>query len=169
MLQETQRLHQETEKEVKANSKDMKNLQKKMGESETRWGKFVESLVEGALIKLLAKREIYVNNTSIREKGRLNDRQYEIDIIARNGQQIVAVEVKTTLGTEDLMDFIEKLKHFKKVFPIHQDKTLFGAVAYINVEGSAPAMAENKGLFIIKATGESARMANAKAFKPKVW
>ena len=40
--------------------RQMKNLMKKMAESENRWGRFVESLVEGALIRLLKGLKIKV-------------------------------------------------------------------------------------------------------------
>ena len=57
--------------------------------------------------------------------------EYEFDIIAVNGREVVIVEVKTTLRLRDLDHFTEKLKMFKKVWPEYRDKKIYGAVAYL--------------------------------------
>ena len=159
----------ELDKKIEETNKQLNKMLKKMGESELRWSKFIESLVDGAVIKLLTSRGINVVGSSMREKVLYNGKQYEIDIIAKNGIELVAVEVKTTLGTTDVKEFLEKLNHFKRAFPIYANMTLYGAVAYISVESDADIFAERKGLFVIKATGESAKITNVKNFKPKVW
>ncbi len=57
----------------------------------------MESLVEGDLIRLFQERGIDVHETSPRRKGTQNGEQFEFDIIAHNGNEIIIVEVKTTL------------------------------------------------------------------------
>ncbi len=169
MFQETDKKFQETTEKFQETDKQMKNLLKKMSEAESRWGKFVESLVSGALVKLLKRRKIAVTGTLQREKKFYNGKQYEIDIIAKNGKELVAVEVKTSLSPQDVDDFIKVLKIFKEVFPEYSDKDLIGAVGFINEEGKSAIYAENKGLLVIKATGASARIVNINSFKPKIW
>jgi hypothetical protein len=159
----------ETDRKIQETDRQMKNLMKKMSESESRWGKFVESLVEGTLIKLLKKKKISVESTALREKKKYKGKQIEIDIIAKNGKEIVAVEVKTTLSPADIKDFMEVLKVFHDAFPDYSSKTLYGAVAYISKEGDADIFAEKQGLFVIKATGEGAVITNEKNFQPRVW
>ena len=41
------------------------------------------------------------------------------------------------------------------------------AVAYLQAQDSADKMAENKGLFVIRATGDSAAIINAPNFTPR--
>jgi len=72
----------------------MNNLTKKMAESEHRWGKFVEALVEGALIKLLKNLCITVERTSSRENAYYNNRQYKIDIIAKTARRSLLLRLK---------------------------------------------------------------------------
>lgn len=67
---------------------------------EGQWGKLIESLVEGDLIRLLRERGIDVHETSMRRKGNHKGEHFEFDIIAHNGREIVIVEVKTTLRVE---------------------------------------------------------------------
>lgn len=159
----------ETEKLLKANGKHMKDLMKKVDEAELRWSKFTEALVEGTLLKLLKERGINVDTTNMREKRTYNDSPYEIDIIAKNGQEVVAVEVKTTLKNDDVKDYLKKLTYFREALPEYAQKTVYGAVAYISADKEAITFAAKHGLFVIKATNESAKILNRIEFKPKVW
>ncbi len=168
-FQETDRKFEETTKKFKETDRILRNLAKKMAESESRWGKFVESLVEGTLIKILNQRGIEVETTSMRVKSRYKRKIYEYDIIAKNGEIIVVVEVKTTLGVEDVNRFIEKIKVFKEIFKEYATHKIVGAVAYINSESEADSYAARNGLYVIKATNESARIVNRKDFQPKYW
>ncbi|MDQ1265754.1 MAG: hypothetical protein QG635_906 [Bacteroidota bacterium] len=168
-FQETDRQFKETDRKFQETDRQMRNLMKKMDEAEHRWGKFVESLVEGELIKLLDKRKIKVHRTSMREKVIYDDRQFEIDIIAKNGKEIVAVEVKTTLNVSKVKEFLYVLRHFREAFPEYSGMKIYGAIAYISVDNSADVFAEKSGLFVIRATGESAKITNADTFKPKEW
>ncbi len=159
----------ENERRSRETERQMKNLIKKMGETESRWGKFVESLVEGALVEMLNARNIFVNHTSMREKMLYEGQQYEFDIIAKNGKDIVIVEVKTTLDVNDVKHFIHKLKIFKQAFPEYAEKNVIGAVGYITYEGESAIFAERQGLFVIRATGESSKIINEDNFKPVHW
>lgn len=149
--------------------REFKKLMKKLSEIETSWGKFVEALVDGTLINMLNDKGIDVQHTFQRAKGRFKKKQYEFDIVAKDGQKVVVVEVKTTLSVDDVNKFLSKLNVFKEVFPEYSTNEIIGAVAYISVEGEAHRFAARNGLFVIKATNESARIINREDFKPKVW
>jgi len=159
----------ETDKRLKETDRQMKNLLKKMSESESRWGRFVEALVDGSLVSLLKTVDINVTGTLTREKKLHNGKQYEIDIIAKNGNDLVAVEVKTTLSPQDVDYFVNVLNVIKEVFPEYSEKKIVGAVGYINEDSKAHIYAENQGLLVIKAVGESAKLVNSADFKPKIW
>jgi len=143
---------------------------KKLSELFTsQWGKLVESLVEGDLIKLLKEKGIPVEQTLQRIKGNHDGQNYEYDIIAVNGAEIVIVEVKTTLRPQDVKDFHEKLWKAKKYLSDYKDKVIYGCVAFISADGASDRMAEKQGLFVIKATGGSASIVNQEGFEPKKW
>lgn len=133
----------------------------------TQWGKLMESLVKGDLIKLLNEKGIEVGGLSQEHSRPFNGVEYEFDIIAVNGAEIVVVEVKTTLRPNDVDHFIKKLKDFRKVFPEYQRNVIYGAVAYLKANQGSDKSAERKGLFIIRATGSSASIANKEGFQPK--
>ena len=155
-----------------------RKIDKLSGEFDRKWGRLVESLVEGSLIKLLNDRNISVRETSERVKGVRNAKdkhgevyagRCEIDIVARNGADVVAVEVKTTLNSKDVDNFLYKLNNFTHFFPSHRNSKIYGAMAYLTVDQNADEYAKKQGLFTIKATGDSATITNKKSFKPRVF
>jgi len=170
MFQETDKKFQETDRLL---SEKFKETDKKLNKLErlftSQWGKLVESLVEGDVITILNQRGIDVTDTIKRRSGRRDGVDYEFDIIAINGTEIVIVEVKTTLRPEDIRDFVDKLKQAKKWMPEYSEKKVYGAVAFISEDAGTAAMAEKNGLFVIRATGDSASIVNAETFTPKIW
>ena len=132
-----------------------------------QWGKLMESLVAGDLIRLLQERDIEVNRLAQRTSARLRGKEYEYDLIAVNGNEIVVVEVKTTLSLKDVDHFIGKLKSFKTAFPEYNDRSILGAVAYLRANQGADKNSEKRGLYVIRATGNSATITNSLRFRPK--
>jgi len=159
-------MFQETDKKFKETDRKMKELQNLFI---TQWGKLMETLVEGDLINLLKSRGIDVNRTSQRVSGNHNGNPFEFDIIAMNGKDVVVVEVKTTLRVKDVKKFTEKLSHIKIWMPELANKNILGAVAYLTQNSGSHIMAANKGLYVIRATGNSATIINDKDFKPHTY
>jgi hypothetical protein len=170
MFQETDRIltekFQETDKQFKETDRKIRELDRLFT---SQWGKLVESLVEGDLIKLLKEREIQVESIIPRRRGFKDGQNYEFDLIAINGKEMVIVEVKTTLRPDDIDDFHKKLWKAKTYMPEYHDKIIYGAVAFITADGSSDRMAQNKGFFVIKATGSSSSIVNEPGFMPKAF
>ena len=170
-LKETDRQLKESKLDV---DRQLKETDRRLKELDNlfngQWGKLIEALVEGSLVNLLKQRHIDVSSCSSRVKKPLKQGQdYEFDIIAANGSEVVPVEVKTTMKVRDVDDFIKKLKIFKTLFPDYKNKKIYGAVAYLKAQQSSHIYAEKKGLFVIRAVGDSAFLINEKSFKPKAF
>ncbi len=125
---ETDRRMQETDRRMQETDRRMPETDGRMQETDERlrkldelfngqWGKLMEALVEGDLVKLLSQRGIEVDHTVCNLKSRNGAPRWEIDIIAANGDEVVAVEVKTTLKVRQVADFIETLKVFPEEAP----------------------------------------------------
>jgi len=160
---ETDHKFQETQDQIRKTSREIEKIDRQFN---SLWGKFVESLVEGDLVRLLNEKQIPVSRTYQQVSGRKNEINYEFDIIAANGDEIVVVEVKTTLKSDGIRHFLSKLHHIKDWIPEFAGKTIYGAVAFIHTEENVIAHAERCGLFIIKATGNSANIINTNGFVP---
>jgi len=176
-LQASQKELQASQKETGDQIKDMsKEIKKAQNLFTTQWGRLMESLVEGDLVKLLKEKGIEIERTSTNEKGLMSyidekgvrqKKQCEIDIVAKNGEEIVVVEVKTTLTVRDVHKFLDILNKFSQLLPEYRDKRVYGAVAYLRAQDSSEIYSEKQGLFVIRATGSSASITNKKDFKPK--
>ncbi len=166
--QEADRQTQDVKDYIKQTSREVRQLKNMFS---NKWGELVESLVSGSLLKILKERNIKVTGLGYNmdisytlPSGQ--KKQCEIDIIARNGEEIVAVEVKSTLGVDEVNRFLETLKQFTLFFPEYKGRKIYGAVAYLKLYQEAHLYAMRKGLFVIKATGDSAHITNPREFKP---
>ena len=172
--QDTDRKFQELTEAQKDTDRKFQDTDRKLNQLEqlftSQWGKLMESLVEGDLVNLLIQRGIPIADTTTRLKGkRPGGGNYEFDIIAHNGEAVVVVEVKTTLRPDDVKTFIDKLNHLKEWIPRYAPNRIYGAMAWLTADAGAEAMVENRGLFSIRATGDSASIQNDPAFTPRAW
>jgi len=182
LFREAEQRMKETDRQMKETDRKMQDTDRKInklsGDFDRKWGRLVESLVEGNLVKLLNDRNIDVRETSERVRGLKNARdkygkvyegRCELDIVARNGEEVVIVEVKTTLHSKDVNNFLYKLNNLTYLLPSYRNNKIYGAMAYLTVNQNSDAYAKRQGLFTIKATGDSATITNEKNFKPKIF
>lgn len=172
-IKETSKQVQKTQEQVERTEKQLVKSDKKIKKLESfftsQWGKFIETLIEGDLVNLLNRRGIEVQNTATRVKGKYEGRQFEIDIIAENGDDVVVVEVKSTLKVDKVKEFTDKLSQIKEMLPKYKNNNIIGAIAYLTSDEGSDKLAERSGLLVIKATGNSASIINAEDFTPKYW
>ena len=169
-FKETYSKFKEAQLMIKETSAQLKQTDKKVKEAfdlfTSQWGRLMESLVEGDILKLFRARGIKVHNTSMRRKGKYEGQNFEFDIIAHNGTETVFVEVKTTLKVKDVKDFIVKMKNVRTWLNMDEDEVIYGAVAFLQADASSELYAQNQKLFVIRATGDSAAIINDSDFIP---
>ena len=162
---------EETARQMRETDRRLQESDRRLDRTESfftsQWGKLMESLVEGDLIPLLNGRGIAVEHTHERCKGRRNGEHFEFDILAVNRRDVVVVEVKTTLRSEDVTRFLSRLSKFTDLAREYRGKRILGAVAYLKSDGAVTTYAERRGLFVIRATGSSASILNAEDFEPR--
>jgi len=177
MAKEAERDRKSAERDRKSAERDRKSAERDRTSAEKRmnalnelftgqWGKLMESLVEGDLIRLLKERKIDVRDLSRERQKSWGNKDYEFDLIAIDGKEMVVVEVKTTLRLADVKHFIDKLGDFRTIFREYANRTVYGAVAYLRANESSARYAEKQGLFVIRATGSSSSITNAQSFRP---
>ncbi len=178
LVQEVAEEQKKTDEQLKATDKQLKATDRQLKATDSRfntqWGRLVESLVEGSLVPLLRARGIEVRQTSRRVEVEFRTpggerKQKEFDILVVNGDEAVAVEVKTTLTPDMVKYFLSAMEDFKRYFPDYGHKRVYGAVAYLRSESEAAKYAERQGLFVVRATGDSASIVNAEWFVPKAF
>jgi len=135
----------------------------------TRWGQFVEHLVEPAVVRLFQERGIQVKETARRMISNRLEAPMEIDIWAVDGDVAVAIEVKSRLSRGDVDGFLDTLSRFRLAFPHYGDYRIYGAVAAIEIDGGVDRYAYQRGLWVIKQTGDTVTLANDAEFQPRSW
>jgi len=169
-MQETDRRLQETDQLLTRQARAADRRMDKLDELfNGQWGKLIESLVEGDLIGLLQRRGIAVQHTVTNPRQNYGERRWEFDIVAINGEEVVVVEVKTTLRVPDLDRFISRLNEFPELMPEYASRRVYGAVAYLKAHQESDVRAERLGLFVIRATGSSASITNRDEFTPRTF
>ena len=164
--QETDRKWQETIARLDKLSRD---TDKRIGDLTGKWGQFVEGMVAPAVIRLFAERGIVVTDIARQFERQRGDDGIEIDIFAKNGEYVVLIEVKSTLGVDDVNEHLERMAKFARLFPEYHDLKAIGAVAGIIIPKNVARYAYQQGFFIIAQSGETVTLLNDQKFKPKVW
>ncbi|MGL5034045.1 MAG: DUF3782 domain-containing protein [Microcystaceae cyanobacterium] len=167
--QETDRQLKETDRQLKETDRKISEMSKQIGNLGGKWGRFVENMVAPACETLFLKRGIPVHQVSQRVKKRLDGQTLEIDILVINENHVLVVEVKSSLGVDDIKEFRLDLQQFRQFFPEYAQKQLYGAVAGIEIEEGANKYAYRQGLFVLAQSGETVLILNNPDFQPKNW
>jgi hypothetical protein len=176
-FQETERLlkeqSQETDRLLREQSQEtdrrIREVNKQIGDLGGKWGRFVENMVAPACETIFLKRGIPVHQVSQRMKKRLNGQTLEIDVLVTNENHVLVVEVKSSLGVNDVKDLMDDLRRFREFFPEYAQKQLYGAVAGIEIEEGADKYAYRQGLFVLAQAGEAVSILNNPDFEPRNW
>ncbi|MGK7944748.1 MAG: DUF3782 domain-containing protein [Microcystaceae cyanobacterium] len=174
--EETDRRFQEMSQEIEKMSQEIDRMSKRvdlvsqqLGKLGGKWGLFVENMVAPACETLFLHRGIPVHLVSQRVKKREGGDTLEIDILVTNNDHVLVVEVKSSLGLENIKELMEYLREFRHFFPEYSNKQLYGAVAGIEIEDGADRYAYRQGLFVLAQSGENVSILNDKQFQPRAW
>lgn len=165
-IAEAHLLAAEREKSMAKLERTVERTSKAVDALTTRWGRFVEGLVEPAVLRLFQGRGIDVKEVYQRAQTKRQGVAMEIDILVVDDTELVLVECKSRLSKDDVDEFIEKLNRFKVSFPHYQSYRAYGAVAGIEINEGIDRYAYRQGLFVIKPSGESVAIINDKNFQP---
>ena len=132
-----------------------------------QWGKLIEALVKPSALRLFRERGIQVTETHQRVERSCNGSRMEIDLLLTDDQEVVVIEVKTTLKVEDVRDFLEDMRRFPSFFPRYSGLKIYGGVAGMQIEEGADRFAYRQGLFVLAGSGEGMiRILNDSDFRP---
>jgi hypothetical protein len=166
---EAERRNAEADLRLAKLEKTVANTSRAVDSLTTRWGRFVEELVEPAVIQLFRARGIDVKETHSRMRVKRQGIAMEIDILVVDETEVVLVECKSRLSQDDVDEFLEKLSQFKQAFPLYSNFQAYGAVAGIEIDEGVDRYAYKKGLFVIKPSGETVAIINDSGFQPRCW
>ena len=150
-------------------ARTLEEMKRSVNALTTRWGRFVEELVEPAVVRLFQERGIDVKEKHPRASVKRQGVAMEIDILVVDTTDVVLVECKSRLSKDDVNEFIEKLQKFKLAFPAYKNYQAYGAVAGIEINEGVDRYAYQKGLFVIRPSGDTVEIVNDEKFKAMTW
>jgi hypothetical protein len=156
----------ETSERFRETDEQLRRLEDLFGGKQ--WGRLMEALVRPNVLQLFQARGRQVRRLHQRSKAQLNGHTLEVDLILENGAEVLVVEVKSTLGVDDVNDFLHDLTEFTTFFPIYRDYAIYGAVAALSFAEEADRYAYRRGLYVVQVVGEgNARILNDDNFRPR--
>ena len=93
----------------------------------------------------------------------------QIDGMLENGEQAIAVEVKTKLRVSDIDNHLLRMEKIQKYANEHGDKRQFmGAMAAFITDENTRNYALKQGLFVIEPSGEDVKVTKPET-EPRIW
>jgi len=177
---ETARQQKETDRQIKETDREFREFQregrqqlKELGEQigglGNTFGRFTEGFMIESLESILRK-TFHLHHTARNLHG--SNRSIEYDLIAYENTTIntvIAVEIKTQLTEDAILQVKKQLKAFPSIFPEHKDKKLYGAIAAVTDKGKLHKMLWQEGLYYFCASDDVVKLKIPKGFKPKNW
>jgi len=164
--EEADKRHQEIDRILKRNSKQMGDLHR-------RFGQLAEHLVAPNIHKRFNELGYHFGGTfpgGLKIYNEQGQTIAEIDLLLENGETIMAVEVKVKPAVKDVEDHIKRLEilcdHRRK---INDKRKVQGAIA-----GAIFGIEEKKatveaGLYVIEQTGDTMKINVPNGFVPREW
>jgi len=163
----------ETDRELKERftetDRQLKNLGREIGGLGNTFGRFTEGFMLESLECIL--REKFQLRYTVQNAHGPN-RSIEYDLIAYENTTIntvIAVEIKTQLTEDAILQVKRQLELFPSIFPEHKDKKLFGAIAAVTDKEKLHEMLWKEGLYYFCASDDVVKLKIPKGFQPKNW
>lgn len=133
-----------------------------------QWGKLIESLAECGILKVFQERGIKITELARRVESHKSGGTMEVDFLLTNASDVIVGEVKTTMKSQDVKDFLDDLDRFLLFFPRYRGYRIYGAMIGLNIEEDSDRFGYKNGLFVLKLGGEGlVRLLNDVKFKPR--
>jgi AraC-like DNA-binding protein len=172
-MKETDRRMEETDRRMKETDEQMKKTDEQMKET----GKKIEKLyatVSGISDNIGYHAEQYFQNVfadklsfgGIKYEFMYPNMKYqrkgtsaEFDIVLLNGKSVAIIEAKNRIHPKFIEEIAEeKVKQFRKYFPVYKDYDLYLGVAGFSFDDSVAKEAEKYGVGIIRQVGDAVEM-----------
>ena len=164
---------EEADRQMQETREMMKALSRQMGHLENRFGELAEHLVAPGIAQRFNELGFQFDSMApggeklFDEKGKV---KAQVDLVLRNGEYIIAVEVKTKPKVDDVEEHIERLAVLRDHWSKKGDtRKLRGAIAGAIFPHEAKIAALKAGLYVIVQSGDTMKLELSDNFVPREW
>ncbi|GCA69228.1 hypothetical protein MiYa_00753 [Microcystis aeruginosa NIES-2519] len=142
----------ETDRQQQKTDKQLKELGQQIGGLGTKFGSFTEGLALPSMETILRQRfgmEVISPSVRVSKDGQ----HLEIDLLAyTNGELNTAyiVEVKSHAREESITQLKSTLQRFRRFFPEHKDKKLYGILASVDLSNELREKILQEGFYVAR-------------------
>lgn len=161
----------ETDQQLKETGRQIKELGKQIGGLGEKFGSFTEGLALPSMTKILAERfgmEVVSPSVRVSKQGQ----HVEIDVLAyANGDlnEVYVVEVKRHAREEAIEQLRSILERFRRFFPEHKDKAVYGILAAVDMSAALREQALKAGFYVARIHDAVFELDVPANFKPKAY
>ncbi|MFN5971593.1 MAG: DUF3782 domain-containing protein [Microcystis sp.] len=161
----------ETDRQQQKTDKQLKELGKQIGGLGAKFGSFTEGLALPSMETILRQRfGMEVVSPSVRVSK--NGQHLEIDVLAyTNGELNTAyiVEVKSHAREESITQLKSILQRFRRFFPEHKDKKLYGILAAVHVSPELREKILREGFYVARIHDQVFELDIPDNFQPQIY
>jgi hypothetical protein len=171
--EEADRQREKDREDLEKTREMIKELSRQMGHLENRFGELAEHLVAPGIAQRFNELGFQFDSMApggeklFDEKGKV---KAQVDLVLRNGEYIIAVEVKTKPKADDVEEHIERLAILRDHWSKKGDtRKLRGAIAGAIFSQDAKIAALKAGLYVIVQSGDTMKLELSDGFVPREW
>ena len=152
LLKEVSQQQKENAQQQKKTDRQLRELGKQIGGLGAKFGSFTEGLALPSMETILRQRfgmEVISPSVRVSKEGQ----HLEIDVLAyTNGELNTAyiVEVKSHARQEDITQLKSILQRFRRFFPEHKDKKLYGILAAVDLSPELREKILQEGIYVAR-------------------
>jgi hypothetical protein len=171
LLKEVSQQQKENAQQQKETDKQLKELGKQIGGLGAKFGSFTEGLALPSMETILRQRfGMEVVSPSVRASK--EGKHLEIDVLAyTNGELNTAyiVEVKSHAREESITQLKSILQRFRRFFPEHKDKKLYGILAAVDLSPELREKILQEGLYVARIHDQVFELDIPDNFPPQIY
>jgi len=165
----------ETTKQLRETEKIVKENGRQIGGLHNSFGNLAEHLVAPGIAKIFNELGFHFDTIApggLKIQNSTGDKILaEIDLILENGENIIAIEIKSRVKTDDIEHHIRRLEILKenREKKNEKQKKIMGAIAgaiFGSVEKKA---AHEAGFFVLEQSGDTMKLVIPQNFVPREW
>jgi len=170
-LKEVSQQQKENAQQLQETDKQLKELGKQIGGLGAKFGSFTEGLALPSMETILRQRfgmEVISPSVRVSKEGQ----HLEIDVLAyTNGELNTAyiVEVKSHARQEDITQLKSILPRFRRFFPEHKDKKLYGILAAVDLSPELREKILQEGLYVARIHDQVFELDIPDSFQPRLY
>ncbi len=166
------RLLKELAEERRKTEREIRQVNKQLGELGNKFGSFTEGMAWPSMEKILHKR-FGMNDISPRRKAHLNGKTLEVDVLAYDNtgkrDEVYIVEIKSHLKEEAIGQLLKVIADFPRFFPDLKDRKIYGLIAAVDIPDDVRAAVIKNGLYLARLNDETFKLLVPPNFKPRAF